>query len=120
MKTIFVRFQREGIHQYNAAGFKDELVDVSFLRYPHRHIFHFEVQIEVQHDDREIEFILFKRELEALYGNDTLNLNHKSCEMIADELSKYIREKYGNRWMMIEVSEDNENGARCYYERIET
>ena len=41
--------------------------DVSFLGYPHRHIFHFKVMIEVYHDDRDIEFIQFKRWMEGLY-----------------------------------------------------
>ena len=44
------------------------------------------------HDDRDIEFIQFKRWLERLYANteggpEVLELDHKSCEMIADELS---------------------------------
>ena len=63
-KYIFVTFQKEGIHRY-----PDAPEGVEFLRHPHRHMFHFRVEIEVFHDDRDIEFILFKRELEALYSN---------------------------------------------------
>jgi hypothetical protein len=40
-----------------------------FLGYPHRHIFHFRVSIDVFHNDRDIEFIQFKRWLEGLYNN---------------------------------------------------
>lgn len=89
--------------------------DVQFLGYPHRHMFHFRVEIEVFHDDRDIEFILFKRELESLYDENVIHLDYKSCEMISDDLYNYISNKYPNREMWIEVSEDGENGSRCYY-----
>jgi len=114
-KFIWVTFQKEGIHKYPQALHDPLLEDVKFLGYPHRHIFHFRVQIQVFHDDRELEFILFKRELEALYNDSTLQLDFKSCEMIADDLANYILDKYPNRKLVIDVSEDNENGARAYY-----
>ena len=59
---IYVTFQQEGIHKYPAALTDPKLADVSFLGYPHRHMFHFKVHLEVFHDDRDVEFILFKRE----------------------------------------------------------
>lgn len=117
-RTIFVTFQREGIHCYPAALTDPALAtgewdDVSFLGHPHRHLFHFRVTIGVTHNDRDIEFIQFKRWLERLYTleGSTLSLDHKSCEMIAEELAERIFEKYPNRYLQIEVSEDNENGA---------
>lgn len=85
--------------------------DVSFLGVAHRHIFHFRVAIDVQHNDRDIEFIQFKRWLESLYSDGTLELNHRSCEMIAEELAQQINNKYPNRSITISVAEDNENGA---------
>lgn len=109
-KFIWVTFQKEGIHKY-----PDAPEGVEFLKYPHRHIFHFKVELEVFHDDRDVEFILFKRELENLFVNGTLQLDYKSCEMIADDLSSYIQNKYKGRDLKITVSEDNENGATCYY-----
>lgn len=115
-KMIYVTFQKEGIHKYPAALTDPNLADVSFLGYPHRHIFHFKVTIEVNHGDREIEFILFKRELERLYNDSVLQLDYKSCEMIGDELINYVVNKYPNRKLCVEVSEDNENGAICRYE----
>ena len=114
-KWIFVTFQREGIHCW--PGAKD-LPGVEFLANPHRHLFKFRVEVQVFHDDREIEFILFKRELEKLYGDGILELDYKSCEMIADELAKYIKDHYPGRFMKIEVSEDGENGAVGYYEGL--
>ena len=115
-KMIWVTFRKEGIHKYPAALTDPKLAtgdeyDVSFLGYPHRHIFHFKVAIEVFHDDRDIEFIQFKRWLENLYGKGTLELDYKSCEMIGADLYQQINSKYPNREVTIDVSEDGENGA---------
>jgi len=119
-RMIFVTFQKEGIHMYPAAATDPALktgdeYDVSFLGTPHRHIFHFNVAIEVFHNDRDIEFIQFKRWLENLYKGGTLELNYKSCEMISDDLYEQIATRYPNRNIEITVSEDNENGATIYY-----
>ena len=89
--------------------------DVSFLGTPHRHIFHFKVYIEVFHDDRDIEFIQFKRWLEKLYNTGTLQLNYKSCEMISEDLHAEITARYPNREIWIEISEDGENGSFIKY-----
>ena len=112
---IWVTFRREGIHKYPAALEEEKLADVSFLGYPHRHIFHFKVWIEVFHDDRDIEFIQFKRWLERLYDKATLELDFKSCEMIADDLAAVIQNKYSGRYIKISVAEDNENGCEMEY-----
>ena len=111
-KWVFVTFQKEGIHKFPGAS---GLPGVEFLQYDHRHMFHFRVEIQVFHDDREIEFILFKRELLKLYDEATLELNYKSCEMMSDDLAKYITGHYPGRFLKIEVSEDGENGAVMYY-----
>ena len=120
LRTIFVRFQKEGIHKYPAAATDPALAtgdeyDVSFLATPHRHIFHFEVSIEVFHNDRDIEFIQFKRWLENQYSQGILELNYKSCEMISDDLYEIIATRYPDRNIAIQVSEDNENGATIVY-----
>lgn len=115
-KMIWVKFAQEGIHRYPAALTDPKLAtgdkyDVSFLGHPHRHIFHFQVWISVTHDDRDIEFIQFKRWLQNLYGDGILNLDYKSCEMMADDLYNEISSRYANRSVWIEISEDGENGA---------
>ena len=120
LRTIFVRFQKEGIHKYPAAATDPKLAtgdeyDVSFLATPHRHIFHFDVAIEVFHNDRDIEFIQFKRWLENQYSQNILELNYKSCEMISDDLYEIIATRYPDRNIAIQVSEDNENGATMVY-----
>jgi hypothetical protein len=126
-RQIWVTFRREGIHCYPAASTDPMLAtgdeyDVSFLGSPHRHIFHFRVSIDVFHNDRDIEFIQFKRWLENLYSgtgpfneNRVLELNYKSCEMIADDLYIQIAARYPNRAVTIDVSEDGENGCVINY-----
>ena len=123
-RTIFVRFQKEGIHKYPAAATDPALAtgdeyDVSFLATLHRHIFHFEVTIEVFHNDRDIEFIQFKRWLENQYSQNILLLDYKSCEMISDDLYEVIATRYPNRNITISVSEDNENGATISYNKTQ-
>lgn len=119
-RMIWVTFNKEGIHRYPAASTDPKLAsgdeyDVSFLGMPHRHIFHFTVGIQVFHNDRDIEFIQFKRWLENLYKEGTLELNFKSCEMISDDLYDAIASRYTGRDVEITVSEDNENGATICY-----
>ena len=119
-KMIWVTFQKEGMHKYPAALTDPALAtgdeyDVSFLGYPHRHIFHFKVWISVTHDDRDIEFIQIKRWLENLYSSGTLQLDYKSCEMMSGDLYDSISNKYPGREVWIEVSEDGENGSFIKY-----
>ena len=120
-RKIWITFRKEGIHKYPAAATDPNLCtageyDVSFLANAHRHIFHFRVWIDVFHNDRDIEFIQFKRWLESLYNKDILQLDFKSCEMISDDLYLQIAEKYPDRAVWIEVAEDGENGALVKYE----
>jgi hypothetical protein len=120
-RKIWVTFRKEGIHCYPAAATDPALAtgdeyDVSFLGTPHRHIFHFRVWIDVLHNDRDIEFIQFKRWLENLYKDGILQLDYKSCEMMADDLYAEIAARYPDRAVWIEVAEDGENGALIKYE----
>ena len=119
-RQIWVTFRKEGVHCYPAAATDPQLAtgdkyDVSFLASPHRHIFHFRVSIDVFHNDRDIEFIQFKRWLENLYKDGVLQLDYKSCEMIADDLYVQIAARYSGRCVIIEVSEDGENGCSITY-----
>ena len=119
-RKIWITFRKEGIHKYPAAATDPLLAtgdqyDVSFLGVPHRHIFHFRVWIDVFHNDRDIEFIQFKRWLESLYVDNTLQLDWKSCEMICDDLYMMIASRYPDRDVTITVSEDGENGATISY-----
>lgn len=104
-RYIQVKFQREGLHTY-----VDAPEPVAFLRNQHRHIFWHTVSVEVFHNERDIEFIMFKRELEGRYDG-TIDINNKSCETLAEELMLYINAQYPGRIIIVEVSEDNENSA---------
>ena len=120
-RKIWITFRREGIHRYPAAATDPKLCtageyDVSFLANAHRHIFHFRIWIDVFHNDRDIEFIQFKRWLESLYSKDILQLDFKSCEMIADDLYIQVAGRYPGRAVWIEVAEDGENGCLIKYE----
>ena len=120
-RKIWVTFRKEGIHKYPAAATDPLLAtgdeyDVSFLGVPHRHIFWFKVWIDVWHSNRDLEFIQFKRWLESLYSKDILQLDFKSCEMIADDLYLQIADRYPDRAVWIEVAEDGENGCLIKYE----
>lgn len=102
---IIVKTRKEGLHFW-----EDAPDEVSFLRYPHRHEFHFNVWIEVNHDDRELEFILVKRFIESVLPQ--FNWMGKSCEMAAQDLLAKLQNKYGSeRGYIIEVLEDGENGS---------
>ena len=121
-RMIWVTFRKEGIHKYPAALDDPALAtgdeyDVSFLGYPHRHIFHFKVAITVTHNDRDIEFIQFKRWLLNLYKEGTIQSDFKSCEMMSDDLYVAIAKKYPGRKIEINVSEDGENGSHAVYEK---
>ena len=120
-RKIWVTFKKEGIHRYPAAATDPNLCtageyDVSFLASPHRHVFWFKVWIDVWHSNRDLEFIQFKRWLESLYGKDILQLDFKSVEMLADDLYLQIAERYPERAVWIEISEDGENGCLVKYE----
>jgi hypothetical protein len=127
LKMIWVTFRKEGMHRYPAAATDPNLAtgdeyDVSFLANEHRHIFHFRVWLGVTHNDRDVEFIQFKRWLENLYSGigpygqgKVLELDHKSCEMMSDDLYAQISQKYPGREVWIEVSEDGENGSFIKY-----
>lgn len=108
---ISVSFQREFIHSY-----PDAPEEVSFLREPHRHMLHIRIDVQVFNYDRELEFILVKRDLDQFANTLDLTIpSTRSCEMIARAFLNYIQEEWGHRDVNISVSEDGENGAILEY-----
>jgi len=103
---IWVTAEQDFVHKY-----PDAPRAVSFLRNEHRHNFKFKVYIQVFKNDRDIEFFIFQRLVKGILKNMPYNLEAKSCETIADDLYAEIIKKHPNRKMIIEVSEDGENGA---------
>jgi len=108
---IWITTQKEMFHRY-----PDAPNEVSFLKNEHRHIFKFRVSIEIYTDDRDIEFIMFKREVDKILDDLNKNLEHKSCEMISDYINDKLIKTYLDRKIIIEVSEDGENGSLKEYE----
>jgi len=107
--TIIVNLKVEGFHNWPKAA--EILPEVAFLSDRHRHIFWYEIEKEVTHDDRDVEIILFKREVEeflkAKYGSPC-EFGSRSCE----ELSKEIINQFN--CVAVRVLEDGENGAATY------
>ena len=118
MKTlIVVKTSHQGFHRWeNAAGTFDWL-----LRQEHRHLFNFEVEVEVTDDDRQIEFFDFKDKvdtaLQVLFQDKDnpfyLDFKGCSCEQIAKKLADQL--KLGCYLRSISVFEDTENGARVLF-----
>jgi len=110
--TIWITFEREGMHRYDNAP-----ASVDFLRDFHRHMFHFRVEVEVLHDDRDIEFILFKRALLQAMDDNQIDLHNKSCEQMALAVGLWVqyfigvRGETAERYIEVTVAEDGENGA---------
>jgi hypothetical protein len=115
---IWITTQREGWHKYTGAP-----EAVCFLRNAHRHIFGFRIYLEVFHNNRDVEFIIFKHDVEHMIKivwdmiglGSALTACSYSCEMISDILCGEIQRKYPERDVIIEVSEDGENGSRKEY-----
>ena len=107
-KRIVVKINVEGIHKWEDCN----LIEVGFLKNLHRHIFYITLQKSVDHNNRDIEIIMLKREIESYLNNKffnqkimTHNFNNMSCEDIAEDLLIKFKANY------VEVLEDNENGA---------
>ena len=115
---IIVRTEFEGLHSW-----KNAPEEVSYLKNQHRHIFHVEATISVTHNDRELEFIMVKHEInsaisdhiahcvEVAEHDDTHEVNLGSCEMMCDVILGHLQNKYGPRYYDIKVFEDGENGG---------
>lgn len=119
-RWVTVRTSFKGIHHWPGCPHEE----VSFLRNPHRHVFHVTVSVEVAGDDREVEFFLLQREIDEILAqtfnqeDGLLILGARSCEMVADEIYSRISEEYPTREIRITVSEDNENEALCEYRPV--
>jgi len=114
-RKIWVTFQRAGFHRYPAASEDPSLSDVSYLGARHRHLFKFRAEIEIFHNDRELEFHQVLNYCESLYKDNHLEIDYKSVEMLADDLYLRLANRYPGRHMAIEVSEDGECGCRIEY-----
>jgi len=109
-KYIWITTQQEFFHKYEHAP-----EEVAFLRNLHRHLLKLKVSIEVEKNDREIEFFMFKKFIEDMVVCMSYDDENYSCEMFSDDLYDFIKSKYPGRDVKIEVSEDGENGSETFY-----
>lgn len=123
-KKIYVEVnaQFEGFHKFPKASevFNDS---IKFLEDVHRHIFHVSLTVEVFHNDRDIEFILLKRDLQSVLSEIASSMTYakgvsKSCEMMCEEIYSKMGRYYPkvftfkeSRDIRIKVSEDGENAG---------
>jgi predicted glycosyltransferase involved in capsule biosynthesis len=99
---VYATTRFEGFHRW-----PDAPDEVAFLRNRHRHVFHVRAEKAVSHDDRDVEFILLKRAVEAEIKTVSLEEETEtwSCERWASELLQRLQLD------KVDVSEDGENGA---------
>lgn len=114
-EEICVRFQFEGFHRW-----KDAPTEVAFLRDWHRHIFHCEARVSVEHDDRELEYFMVLNEIKKHIlpflelGDETVS----SCEQKAKFIANGLINIYGeDRDYEVSVFEDGENGSTVKWPR---
>lgn len=118
---VYTQFVKEGYHCYPEAKHDPKLatgdfMDVSHLGERHFHYFYFKVWVEVNHSNRDIEFIQLRRRLESLFREGAMEVNNKSCEMLADEMLELLKSWYPGCAIKIDISEENINGALLEYE----
>lgn len=119
-KFVCVSFEKEGTHFYKEAGTDPELTEVSYLQYPHRHMFKFVVKISVTDNNRELEFIKVKHRCLKYFADDFIDIDYKSCEMLCEDLYYELAYDYGkDRTYIISCYEDGENGAELIFEPAE-
>lgn len=106
MTRILVRWQSPGFHNW-----PDAPAHRSYLADRHRHLFFFEVELDVFHDDRDIEF----HDLQD-WCREATPANYEygamSCEAIARNVLTQIEQRWPGRHPMVSVLEDNEAGAK--------
>ena len=113
-KTMFIEVntQFEFFHKWENAP-----EEVGFLRNLHRHDFLVTCQIEVYHNDRELEFFMVLHRLESFINDELKHMPATtSCEQFCEKIGEFLIETYGNRNLMIKVSEDGKSASIMNYE----
>lgn len=109
-RHISIGFDWVGVHRWKDAPDSHE-----FLRFPHRHKFIGEAVIEVDHNEREVEFF----EVQELILREILprvtrraDAPELSCEGFAELILEDLKLTYGaQRLMWVTISEDGENAG---------
>lgn len=104
VKHIKVTWDFIGFHAY-----ADAPAQVEFLRQRHRHKFKCSAKIQVNHNERDLEFFMVQSMLKEHFCDG--NMDNQSCESIAERICFFIMNCYPNRSAEVEVSEDGENSS---------
>ena len=111
--NVIAKLEVEGMHNWPEA--KTVFPEVAFLSDMHRHKWFITAKKVVTHSDRDVEFIMFKRDiidyLRLNYYNETTRTHEfgrKSCEELCMEILTAFDCNY------VSVMEDDENGSECY------
>lgn len=100
--SIVVRFHFEGIHCWpDAPQHKPEY----YLAFMHRHLFYVQAVKQVEHTERDIEIIDFKKRLKTYCGEQFKGPHDQSCESMAVRLLQVFG------LQSCRILEDGENGA---------
>ena len=105
-RCIVIKTNFSAVHHWPDCPIKE----VAYLTMPHRHLFYVTFKFSVNHNDRDIEFISKKIEIERYLNNEFANkfISAMSCEQIAEQLLIHFNADF------VSVFEDNENGAEVY------
>jgi hypothetical protein len=102
-RSIIINLRVEGYHRYPAAP-----AETKFLADLHRHIFHITAEKNVSHNNRDIEFVALKWNIEKYFKDKfpDKQFGEMSCEDIAEYLCLEFELD------SCTVMEDGENGAK--------
>ena len=115
MKTIFMSISVKNTFDF-VHCWPDAPTNMYYLRTPHRHLMETRTTISVTHNDRELEVLEVKKNIDYFIHNTHFALT-TSCEMLAERIIDFILDKYGDRDVTVHVLEDGENGAFAIYTR---
>ncbi len=113
-RFIIVQTSFTAVHYWQDAP-KGEF---GFLGNPHRHVFDVKVQVPVAHNDREVEFLQLKSDVDKFVDSQEWEKTNTelpySCEEFALLIGRHIANKY-KRSAEVLVGEDKENYAKVVY-----
>jgi len=110
--TVLVKTSFEALHSWPSCN----IPEVYFLGNPHHHVFDVVAEVEVQRDDREVEFFVLKSQVDEQidiilnlhgYKQGMYFYTPMSCEMMCKRLLEYMP-----ALVSVEVWEDGKRGAR--------
>lgn len=108
-RFITVKFTAPGWHRWPAAP-----ESRAYLREQHRHLFHVAVSMEVDHNERQVEFHDLLDVVRPAFGEG--DFGAASCETLASALIERLHGIYGRtRRISVHVSEDDECGATVFW-----